>query len=112
MDGKRIVSGSSDMTVCVWDAKSGTSVSGPFEGHYSDISLVALLSDVKRVVSASYVWQHLYCWKPLSLFQFLSNLLYSLADERHLKHPFLIPSSSYQGLICPTFQAIQEIPGI
>ena len=32
-DGKRIVSGSYDRTVRVWDAVSGECVLGPLEGH-------------------------------------------------------------------------------
>jgi WD40 repeat protein len=32
-DGKRVVSGSYDKTIRVWDAETGVIVSGPFEGH-------------------------------------------------------------------------------
>ena len=32
-DGRHIVSGSHDMTVCVWDAQTGAQVGQPLQGH-------------------------------------------------------------------------------
>ena len=60
-DGKRIVSGSRDCTIRVWNADSGEVISGPFEGHTEWVSSVAFSPDGKHIVSGSgddtiYVW--------------------------------------------------------
>jgi WD40 repeat protein len=52
-DGKRVVSGSRDKTIRVWDAETGAVVSGPFEGHSSAVISVAFSPDGKRIVSGS-----------------------------------------------------------
>ncbi|KAF7346291.1 WD-REPEATS-REGION domain-containing protein [Mycena sanguinolenta] len=52
-DGKRIVSGSWDRTVCVWDAESGEVIAGPFNGHTSIVKSVAFSPDGKWIVSGS-----------------------------------------------------------
>jgi len=52
--GKRVVSGSNDDTVCIWDAETGQTISGPCEGHTRIIASVAFYYDGKRVVSGSY----------------------------------------------------------
>jgi WD40 repeat protein len=52
-DGKRIVSGSGDKMIRVWDAETGNVVSGPFEGHTSYVSSVAFSQDGKHIVSGS-----------------------------------------------------------
>jgi len=49
-NGTRIVSGSKDRTIRVWDARCGDVVSGPFEGHTDDIRSVAFSP---RIVSGS-----------------------------------------------------------
>ena len=53
-DGTRIVSGSDDHTIRVWDARSGDVVAGPFEGHKSRVTSVAFSPDGTRIVSGSY----------------------------------------------------------
>ncbi|KIM26363.1 hypothetical protein M408DRAFT_72991 [Serendipita vermifera MAFF 305830] len=53
-DGHRIVSGSWDKTILIWDAETGAVVAGPFEGHSSTVSSVAFSPDGKRIVSGSY----------------------------------------------------------
>ena len=53
-DGKRVVSGSDDKTVKVWDADSGT-VLQTLEGHSNYVYSVAFSPDGKRVVSGSTV---------------------------------------------------------
>ncbi|KIM28371.1 hypothetical protein M408DRAFT_57282, partial [Serendipita vermifera MAFF 305830] len=52
-DGKRIVSGSSDKTVRVWDAETGQAVGAPFQGHDQGVNSVAFSPDGKRIVSGS-----------------------------------------------------------
>ena len=51
-DGKRIVSGSGDETVKVWDAERGR-VLVVFSGHGSSVTSVAFSPDGKRIVSGS-----------------------------------------------------------
>ena len=51
-DGKRIVSGSEDKTVKVWDADKGTGDPHP-QGTHSWVSSVAFSPDGKRIVSGS-----------------------------------------------------------
>jgi WD40 repeat protein len=51
-DGKRIVSGSEDRTVKVWDAQTGKNLL-TLTGHTMAVTSVALSSDGKRVVSGS-----------------------------------------------------------
>ncbi|KIK13811.1 hypothetical protein PISMIDRAFT_371754 [Pisolithus microcarpus 441] len=52
-DGKRIVSGSDDMTVRIWDAEKGVQIGGPLEGHTDRVCSVRFSSDGKRIVSGS-----------------------------------------------------------
>ncbi|KAJ6565680.1 quinon protein alcohol dehydrogenase-like superfamily [Mycena sp. CBHHK59/15] len=52
-DGVRIVSGSEDDTVRVWDARTGDIVAGPFEGHSDWVTSVAFSPDGARIVSGS-----------------------------------------------------------
>ena len=49
-DGTRIVSGSNDGTVKVWDAATGHEIFS-FEGHTADVMSVAISSDDTRIVS-------------------------------------------------------------
>ncbi|KAJ2936532.1 hypothetical protein H1R20_g558, partial [Candolleomyces eurysporus] len=52
-DGKRVVSGSSDTTIRIWDMETGAQVGEPLEGHTGDINLVVISPDGKRIVSGS-----------------------------------------------------------
>ncbi|KIM75554.1 hypothetical protein PILCRDRAFT_669545 [Piloderma croceum F 1598] len=52
-DGKRIVSGSSDQTIRVWDAESGEVVVAPLKGHTDSVGSVAFSQDGHRVISIS-----------------------------------------------------------
>lgn len=52
-DGKRIVSGSTDKTLKVWDAHSGEETM-TLKGHASNVLSVAFSPDGKRIVSGSY----------------------------------------------------------
>ena len=50
-DGKRIVSGSEDKTVRLWDAASGQPIGSPLTGHTDIVSSVAFSPDGHRIVS-------------------------------------------------------------
>ncbi|KAG8701130.1 hypothetical protein FRC09_005542 [Ceratobasidium sp. 395] len=52
-DGTRLVSGSEDKTIRVWDAWAGVFLAGPFEGHTNGVCSVAFLPGGNYVVSAS-----------------------------------------------------------
>src|SRR5205807_1069769 len=52
-DGKRIVSGSLDKTVKVWDAHTGQETL-TIEGHIGYVTSVAFSSDGRRIASGSY----------------------------------------------------------
>ncbi|KAG9090935.1 hypothetical protein FS749_000190 [Ceratobasidium sp. UAMH 11750] len=52
-DGRRIVSGSSDKTVRIWDAHTGAAVLGPLQGHSGSVWSVAFSSDGLRIASGS-----------------------------------------------------------
>ena len=52
-DGTRIVSGSSDKTLRLWDAVSGAHLNA-LNGHFSSVRSVAFSPDGTRIVSASY----------------------------------------------------------
>ena len=52
-DGQRIVSGSSDSTVRIWDAKTGMPIGQPLIGHTDQVNAVAFSSDGQRIVSSS-----------------------------------------------------------
>src|SRR6266702_3970374 len=52
-DGQRIVSGSHDKTICVWNATMGETEAGPFTGHTDWVSSVEFSPDGQRIVSGS-----------------------------------------------------------
>ena len=52
-DGRRIVSGSGDKTIRVWDAETGEEVVGPLKGHSDWVMSVAFSPDGRRIVSGS-----------------------------------------------------------
>jgi WD40 repeat protein len=53
-DGTRIVSGSSDSTVRVWDAATGLPLGKPFRGHTESVWSVSFSPDGSRIVSGSW----------------------------------------------------------
>ncbi|KAF7366487.1 WD-REPEATS-REGION domain-containing protein [Mycena sanguinolenta] len=52
-DGKQIVSGSNDGTICVWDAESGEMITGPIYSHTMPVNSVAFSPDGKQIISGS-----------------------------------------------------------
>jgi WD40 repeat protein len=50
-DGKRIVSGSADKTLRLWNADKGVAIGEPLQGHTLDVNSVAFSPDGKRIVS-------------------------------------------------------------
>ncbi|KIK24294.1 hypothetical protein PISMIDRAFT_412255, partial [Pisolithus microcarpus 441] len=53
-DGNRIVSGSRDEMVRIWDAKSGDQIGSPLKGHTDHVTSVAFSPDGNRIVSGSW----------------------------------------------------------
>ncbi|THC88950.1 hypothetical protein EYZ11_011604 [Aspergillus tanneri] len=51
-DGRRIVSGSPDKTIKLWDAQAG-SLLRTLQGHFGPVSSVAFSPDGQRIVSGS-----------------------------------------------------------
>ena len=53
-NGRRIVSGSGDRTIQIWDAETGAAVGNPLEGHTDGVVSVVYSPNGRRIVSGSY----------------------------------------------------------
>jgi WD40 repeat protein len=53
-DGTRIVSGSDDETIRLWDAATGQPIGQPLRGHTHSVESVSLSRDGTRIISCSY----------------------------------------------------------
>ncbi|KAG8784618.1 POC1 centriolar protein A [Serendipita sp. 397] len=53
-DGRRIISGSWDNTIRIWDTEMGTGVGKPLEGHTRPVTSVAYSPDGCRIISGSF----------------------------------------------------------
>ena len=53
-DGKKIVSGLSDGTICVWDAETLQQIGQPLTGHSGWVNSVTFSPNGKQIVSGSY----------------------------------------------------------
>ena len=52
-DGQRIISGSSDKTIRIWDAETGAALSRSLKGHTGDVWSVAYSPDGRHIISGS-----------------------------------------------------------
>jgi WD40 repeat protein len=52
-DGRKIVSGSSDRTVRLWDAEKGEAIGSALEGHRDGVTSIVFSPDGKKVASGS-----------------------------------------------------------
>ena len=53
-DGSKIISGSDDMTIRVWDTNTGIEILPPLRGHDGGISSVAFSPNGSRIILGSY----------------------------------------------------------
>ena len=52
-DGSKIISGSDDKTIRVWDASTGVEMLSPLQGHDSGVSSIAFSPDGSKIISGS-----------------------------------------------------------
>ncbi|HBH73746.1 MAG TPA: hypothetical protein DDY43_09965, partial [Synechococcales bacterium UBA10510] len=80
---RRIVSGSADNSLRLWDASSGKQLGPPLQGHTDSVYSVAFSPDGRRIVSGSFD-NSLRLWRVSSPEGYLA-----LACERLRYHPLL-----------------------
>ncbi|KAG9312694.1 WD40-repeat-containing domain protein [Chiua virens] len=64
-----VVSGCRDNTIRIWDAATGQSIAGPFQGHKDFVTSVAYSPDGNYIASAS-IDQSIKVWKVQQLLSF------------------------------------------
>ena len=53
LDGRRIISGSMDRTIRIWDAETGVAFNKPLEGHTEGLQCIACSPNVRHIISGS-----------------------------------------------------------
>ncbi len=109
-DGQRIVSGSSDATLRMWDAGTGRPLGQPLTGHTGQVSGVAFSPAGDRVVSGSYDTT-LRLWPapaPAAWPELLCNKLNSNMSHQQWKD-WVSPDISYV-TVCPALPVAPDNP--
>jgi hypothetical protein len=96
-DGRRIVSGSSDNTLRLWDAATGKPIGPPLQGHTDPVVSVAFSPDGRRIVSGSDD-------NTLRLWDATGAMEVSLACQRLHRHQLLLHPEAFQ--VGADFEAI------
>ena len=98
-NGTRIVSGSSDKTVRIWDAVSGAPIGEPLQGHSHWVQSVAFSPDGTRIVSGS-------SDKTVRIWDAVSGVPLS---KRTPEHSVTAPPNS-ASILLPPHETIQTSP--
>jgi len=96
-DGRRIVSGSQDNTLRLWDAATGKPIGPPLQGHTGFVHSVAFSPDGRRIVSGS--WDN-----TLRLWDATGAMEVRLACQRLHRHQLLLNPEAFQ--VGADFEAI------
>ena len=100
-DGKRIVSGSWDKTLRLWDAETGKPIGQPLTGHEDPVGNIAFSPDGKRIVSGS--WDNtLRLWPVFE----------SWADELCKKIDRNMSHKEWNDWVTPDIDYIEQCPGL
>ena len=96
-NGRRIVSGSADNTLRLWDAATGKPIGPPLQGHTGSVVSVAFSPDGRRIVSGSYD-------NTLRLWDATGSMEVRLACQRLHRHQLLLHPEAFQ--VGADFEAI------
>jgi hypothetical protein len=100
-DGARLVSGSWDKTLRLWDAKTGQPIGEPWRGHEDEVRSVAFSPDGTRLVSGSFdktlrLWPASKTW----------------ADELCKKIAHNMSRKKWHEWVSPDIDYIEQCPGL